>query len=77
LYPASFTERAGIAQLYSTGLWTGWSGVWVLARAGNLPLHCCIETGSGAISASYLMGTRGSFLGDKAAGSWSWPLTSI
>jgi len=23
------------------------------------------------------MGTRGSFPGGKAAGSWSWPLTSI
>jgi hypothetical protein len=23
------------------------------------------------------MGTRGSFLGGKAAGAWSWPLTSI
>jgi hypothetical protein len=27
--------------------------------------------------ASYPMGTRGSFCGDKAAGAWSWPLTSI
>jgi len=27
-------------------------------------------------SASYLMGTRGSFPGDKVAGAWSWPLTS-
>jgi len=22
------------------------------------------------------MGTRGTFFGDKAAGAWSWPLTS-
>jgi len=34
-------------------------------------------TGSGAHPASYPMGTGGSFLGGKAAGSWSWPLTSI
>jgi hypothetical protein len=27
--------------------------------------------------ASYPMGTRGSFPGGKAAGAWSWPLTSI
>jgi len=27
--------------------------------------------------ASYPIGTRGSFPGDKAAGAWSWPLTSI
>jgi hypothetical protein len=26
---------------------------------------------------SYPMGTRGSFCGSKAAGAWSWPLTSI
>jgi hypothetical protein len=26
---------------------------------------------------SYPMGTRGSFGGGKAAGEWSWPLTSI
>jgi hypothetical protein len=31
--------------------------------------------GSGAYPAFYVMGTRGSFPGSKAAGSWSWPLT--
>jgi len=25
----------------------------------------------------YPMGTRDAFLGDKATGAWSWPLTSI
>jgi len=29
------------------------------------------------LKASYPMGTRGSFPGWKAAGAWSWPLTSI
>jgi hypothetical protein len=36
-----------------------------------------VQTGSGAHLASYPMGTRGSFPGGKAAGAWSWPLTSI
>jgi len=36
-----------------------------------------VENGSGAHRASYTMSTRGTFPGDKAAGSWSWPLTSI
>jgi len=36
-----------------------------------------VQTGSGAHSASYPMGTSGSSPADKAAGEWSWPLTSI
>jgi hypothetical protein len=49
-------------------------------------LRGCIMLSFGRISvsmgvvrhpASYPMGTRGSFPGGKAAGSWSWPLTSI
>jgi len=36
-----------------------------------------IQNGSGAHEASYPMGNRDSFPGDKAAGTWSWPLTSI
>jgi hypothetical protein len=47
------------------------------ARAGNFSLHHRVQNGSGAHPASYPMGTGGSFLGDKAAGAWSWPLTSI
>jgi len=35
------------------------------------------QTGSGSHPASYPMGNRGSFPGGKAAGTWSWPLTSI
>jgi len=34
-----------------------------------------IQTGSRAHPASYPMGTRGSFLGSKAAGAWNWTLT--
>jgi hypothetical protein len=36
--------------------------------AGNFSLHHHVQKGSGAHPASYLMGTRGSFLGGKAAG---------
>jgi len=36
-----------------------------------------IKTGSEAHSASYTMGTWGSFPWGKVARVWSWPLTSI
>jgi hypothetical protein len=45
--------------------------------AGNFSLHHHIRTGSGAHPASYPMGTRGSFRRSKAAGAWSWAITSI
>jgi hypothetical protein len=45
--------------------------------AGNFSLHHRIQNGSGAHPASYPMGARRSLLGGKAAGMWSWPLTSI
>jgi len=35
-----------------------------------------VQIGSEAHPAFYLMGTRGSFPGCEATGSWSWPLTS-
>jgi hypothetical protein len=47
------------------------------AGAGNFSLHHRIQNGSGAHRGSYPMGTRVSFHGGKAAGAWSWPLTSI
>jgi hypothetical protein len=51
------------------------SSVRFLAGAGNFSLHHRVQNGSGAHPASYPMGTRGSFLGGKATGAWSWPLT--
>jgi hypothetical protein len=45
--------------------------------AWNFSLHHRVQNGSGAHPASYPMSTRSSFPGDKAAGAWSWPLTSI
>jgi hypothetical protein len=53
------------------------SRVWLPIGAGNFSLHHHVQNGSGAHPASYPMGTRGSFFGGKAAGAWSWPLTSI
>jgi hypothetical protein len=47
------------------------------AGAGNCSLHHRVQNGSGAHPASYPMSTRGSFPVGKAAGAWSWPLTSI
>jgi hypothetical protein len=44
---------------------------------GKFSLHRCVQTGSGANPASSPMGIGGSFTGVKAAGPWSWPLTSI
>jgi hypothetical protein len=45
--------------------------------AGNFSLHHRVQNVSAAHPASYTMGTGGSFPGDKAAGAWNWPLTSI
>jgi hypothetical protein len=68
---------AGIAQWHSAGLRAVWSGVWIPAGAGNIPLHHRVQTSSGAHTASYPMGTRGSFPGGKTARAWSWPLRYI
>jgi hypothetical protein len=47
------------------------------AGAGNFSLHHRVQNGSGAHPASHTLGTRGAFPGGKAAGAWSWPLTSM
>jgi hypothetical protein len=60
-------QGARIAQWYSTGLQVGRSRVRVSAEAGNFSRHHRVQTGSGAHPASYPMGTRGSFPGDKVA----------
>jgi len=51
-------------------------GVRFPAGAGNFSRHR-VQTGSGAHPASYPRGSGGFFPGSKAAGAWSWPLTSI
>jgi hypothetical protein len=44
------------------------SRVQFSAGAGNFSLHHHVQNSSGVHPASYPMGTRGSFLGSKAAG---------
>jgi hypothetical protein len=68
-------SSGGIALGY--GLDDRGSRVRFPAGAGNFSLHHRVQNGSGAHPASYPLGTRGSFLGGKAAGAWSWPITSI
>jgi hypothetical protein len=75
-FPEFTTCRAGLAQRYIAKLRVGWSEVRVPPGAGNFSLHHRVHTGSGVYPASYPMGTRDSFPGGKAAGAWSWPLTS-
>jgi hypothetical protein len=70
-------KGAGIAQWYRAALRAGWSGVRVLAEAGDFSPHHRVQNGSGAYPVSYPIGTRVYFSEDKAAGVWSWPLTSI
>jgi hypothetical protein len=71
----SHDGSVGIAPCY--GLDDRDSRVRFPAGAGNFSLHHRVQPGSGAHPVSYPMGTRGSFPGSKAAGAWSWPLTSI
>jgi hypothetical protein len=58
-------SSVGIALVYGLDDWG--SRVSFLAGARNFSLHHHIQNGSGAHPVSYPMGTRGSFLGDKAA----------
>jgi hypothetical protein len=61
----------------SVGIATGWAvRVQLLAGQDSSLLHS-VQTGSKAYPASYSMGVGGFFPGGKAAGAWSWPLTSI
>jgi hypothetical protein len=50
--------------------------VWFMAQTGIFPLCHCVQSGSGVHPASFPMGTRCSFPGDKVAGAWNWPLTT-
>jgi hypothetical protein len=68
-------SSVGIALGY--GLDDRGSRVRFPARTGNFSLHHRVQNSSGAHPASYLMDTRVSFPGGKAAEAWSWPLTSI
>jgi len=52
-------------------------GFGVPSGSRNFSRHHRFQTGSGTQPASYPMGIRGSFSGHKAAGAWSWWLTSV
>jgi hypothetical protein len=65
-YMKSRDSSLGIALDY--GLDDRGSGVRFPAGAGNFSLYHRFQNGSGAQPASYSMGTRGSFPGDKVAG---------
>jgi hypothetical protein len=64
-HPQSRDSSVGIALGY--GLDDRGSRVRFPAGAGNFCLYHRVQNGSGAHSASYPMGTRGSFPGGKAA----------
>jgi hypothetical protein len=51
--------------------------IWLLVGARDFSLLFSLQTSPGAHPASYLMGTGASLPRSKAAGAWSWPLTSI
>jgi hypothetical protein len=52
-------------------------GVRFPAEAGHFSLLCSVQTGFGALPASYQIRTGFSFPGGKTAGTWSWSITSI
>jgi hypothetical protein len=66
MFKRSRDGSVGIALSY--GLDDGGSRVRFPARAVNFSLHHRVQNGSGAHPVSYLMGTRGSLPGGKAAG---------
>jgi hypothetical protein len=70
LCPVSFEGNRDSSVVVALGYWLDdWgSRVRFPAGAGNFSFHYRVQNGSGAHPASYPMGTRGSFFGDKAAG---------
>jgi hypothetical protein len=69
LIPKVVTTSNFLSMLTGTGL-------RFPAGTGNFSLHHLVQNDSGAHRASYQMGSRASFPGDKAVGAWSWSLTS-
>jgi hypothetical protein len=66
MYLGNCDSSVGIALGY--GLDDRGSRLRFPAGAGNFSLNCCVQNGSRTHPACYPMGTRGSFLGGKAAG---------
>jgi hypothetical protein len=77
-YKHTDTNTAGVGKAQSVSRRAmGWKvGVRFPVKETFFSLHS-VQTSSGAHPASYLMGTGDSLPGGKAAGAWSWPLTSI
>jgi hypothetical protein len=76
-HPTYVSRDSSVSTALGYGLDDRSSRVRFPMGAGNFSLHHRIQNGSGSHPASYPMDTRGSFPGVKAAGAWSWPLTSI
>jgi hypothetical protein len=55
----------------------GWTARVRFLALQDFSLLYCVQTDTGVHPASYSMGTEGYFFGSKAAGAWSWSLTSI
>jgi hypothetical protein len=70
-------RRSSVSKATGYGLDDRMIGGSIPGGAGNFSLHHHVQTGSGAHLASYSTGTGGSFPEGKAAGSWSWSLTSV
>jgi hypothetical protein len=71
------SRNSSVGTATNYGLDDRMNGVRIPAGAGDFSLRHRVQTGSGAHQVSYPVGTGGSFPGGKAAGAWSWPLTSI
>jgi hypothetical protein len=78
IYVQSHDSSVGMALGYGVDDWGSWGSIsggdWEFFSSPPCPR---VQNGSGAHPASYTRDTGGSFPGDKAAGEWSWPLTSI
>jgi len=77
LQSSNIWEQQGQTKISFTKKFKRRIGVSSPGMDWEFSLHRPVQTGSEAHPASYPMGTRGSFPGNKAAGAWSWSLTSI
>jgi len=67
-----YETRSFIIMLTNAYHWTHFLARWIHSTYPHT-----IQISSGTHLTSYPMGTKSSFPGGKAAGAWSWPLTSI
>jgi hypothetical protein len=76
IWTLTLLEGVGRAQ---SAYWraTCWKSRVRFPAVHHFSLRRSVYRGSGVYPGSYSMDSVGSFPGDKAAGPWSWPLTSI